>query len=160
MWVRYPGQEDPLEKEIPTHSSIPAWEIPRTEEPGRLQFIEPQTCWALQLKQQQRTTVIPLQCRVSFCCITTSISSMYMHIPFLLTLRPIPYPHSTLLGVMEPQAELPGLYGDTLSTLLSQFIPPSFSHCAHTCSLHLHLYSCPANRFICTVFSRSHICMR
>ena len=31
------GQEDPLEKEMPTHSSILAWEIPCTEEPGGLQ---------------------------------------------------------------------------------------------------------------------------
>ena len=31
------GQEDPLEKGMATHSSILAWEIPRTEEPGRLQ---------------------------------------------------------------------------------------------------------------------------
>ena len=30
------GQEDPLEKAIATHSSILAWEIPWTEEPGRL----------------------------------------------------------------------------------------------------------------------------
>ena len=32
-----PGWEDPLEKEMATHSSILAWEIPWTEEPGRLQ---------------------------------------------------------------------------------------------------------------------------
>ena len=31
------GQEDPLEKEMATHSSILAWEIPWTEEPDRLQ---------------------------------------------------------------------------------------------------------------------------
>ena len=31
------GREDPLEKEMATHSSIPAWRIPGTEEPGRLQ---------------------------------------------------------------------------------------------------------------------------
>ena len=31
------GQEDPLEKKMETHSSILAWEIPRIEEPGRLQ---------------------------------------------------------------------------------------------------------------------------
>ena len=31
------SQEDPLEEEIATHSSILAWEIPRTEEPGGLQ---------------------------------------------------------------------------------------------------------------------------
>ena len=31
------GREDLLEKEVATHSSILAWKIPRTEEPGRLQ---------------------------------------------------------------------------------------------------------------------------
>ena len=31
------SQEDPLEKGMATHSSIPAWEMPWTEEPGRLQ---------------------------------------------------------------------------------------------------------------------------
>ena len=33
-WVRSLGQEDPLEKETATHSSILAWRIPWTEEPG------------------------------------------------------------------------------------------------------------------------------
>ena len=37
MKVRSLGWEDPLEKEMATHSTIPAWEIPRTEEPGGLQ---------------------------------------------------------------------------------------------------------------------------
>ena len=35
--VRSLGQEDPLEKEMATHSSIVAWKIPWTEEPDRLQ---------------------------------------------------------------------------------------------------------------------------
>ena len=35
--VRSLGREDPLEKEKATHSSILAWKIPWTEEPGRLQ---------------------------------------------------------------------------------------------------------------------------
>ena len=35
--VRFLGQEDPLEKEMAIHSSILAWEIPWTEEPGGLQ---------------------------------------------------------------------------------------------------------------------------
>ena len=35
--VRFLGQEDPLEKEMATHSSTLAWKIPWTEEPGRLQ---------------------------------------------------------------------------------------------------------------------------
>ena len=40
MWetqVRSLGREDPLEKEMATHSSILVWTIPGTEEPGRLQ---------------------------------------------------------------------------------------------------------------------------
>ena len=36
-WVRSLGQEDPLEKEMATHSSTLAWKIPWMEEPGRLQ---------------------------------------------------------------------------------------------------------------------------
>ena len=36
-WVRSLGQEVPLEKEMVTHSSILAWQIPWMEEPGRLQ---------------------------------------------------------------------------------------------------------------------------
>ena len=36
-WVQSLGQEDPLEKEMATHSSTLAWKIPWTEEPGRLQ---------------------------------------------------------------------------------------------------------------------------
>ena len=36
-WVRSPGQEDPLEKEMATHFSILAWRIPWTEQPGGLQ---------------------------------------------------------------------------------------------------------------------------
>ena len=37
--VRSLGQEDPLEEEMATHSSILAWEIPRTEDPGGLQSV-------------------------------------------------------------------------------------------------------------------------
>ena len=37
MHVRFLGVEDPLEKEMATHSSILAWEIPWIEEPGGLQ---------------------------------------------------------------------------------------------------------------------------
>ena len=37
MWVHSLGQENPLKEERATHSSILAWRIPRTEEPGGLQ---------------------------------------------------------------------------------------------------------------------------
>ena len=42
-WVRSLGWEDPLEKEMATHSNILAWRIPRTEAPGRLQSMGLQT---------------------------------------------------------------------------------------------------------------------
>ena len=41
-WVRFLSQEDPLEKEMTVHSSILAWKIPWTEEPGGLQSMESQ----------------------------------------------------------------------------------------------------------------------
>ena len=41
-WIQSLGWEDPLEEEMATHSSILAWEIPRTEEPGRLQSMRSQ----------------------------------------------------------------------------------------------------------------------
>ena len=40
-WVRSLSQEDPMEKEMATHSSILAWEIPWTEEPGARQSMGP-----------------------------------------------------------------------------------------------------------------------
>ena len=39
-WVPLLGKGDPLEKEVATHSSVLAWKIPLTEEPGELQFME------------------------------------------------------------------------------------------------------------------------
>ena len=41
-WVRFLGGEDTLEEEMATHSSILAWEIPWTEESGRLQSMKSQ----------------------------------------------------------------------------------------------------------------------
>ena len=43
IWVQSLDQKDPLEKEMATHSSILAWEIPWTEEPGGLYSMESQS---------------------------------------------------------------------------------------------------------------------
>ena len=48
-WIRSLGQEDPLEKEMATHSSTLAWKIPWTEDPGRLQSMGLQTDMTEQL---------------------------------------------------------------------------------------------------------------
>ena len=45
LWVQFLGQEDPLEKEMATHSSIFAWKIPWTKEPGGLQSMRSQKSW-------------------------------------------------------------------------------------------------------------------
>ena len=55
MQVRYLGREDPLEKEMATHSSSLAWEIPWAEEPDRLQSMRSQRETQLSdYRQQQR----------------------------------------------------------------------------------------------------------
>ena len=53
MWIRPPGQEHPLEKEMVTHSSIPTWEIPGTEDPGWLQSIGSQRVGYTLVSKQQ-----------------------------------------------------------------------------------------------------------
>ena len=54
MQVQSLSCEDPLEKEMATHSSILAWEIPWIEEPGGLQSMESQRVrHSLATKQQQ-----------------------------------------------------------------------------------------------------------
>ena len=47
------GQEDPLEKEMATHSSVLAWKIPWTEEPGGLQSMELQRVEKTELADMQ-----------------------------------------------------------------------------------------------------------
>ena len=54
VWVQSPGHEDPLEKEMATHSSILAWGIAWAEEPGRLQSMGLQiVIHDLETKEQQ-----------------------------------------------------------------------------------------------------------
>ena len=56
-WVQFLGREAPLEKEMATHSSIFAWRIPWTEEPGRLQFMGSQDL-ALSFFSFWRTSIL------------------------------------------------------------------------------------------------------
>ena len=55
MQVESLGREDPLEKEMATHSSILGWEIPRTEESGGLQCMGSQKSW---MQLSNKTTMI------------------------------------------------------------------------------------------------------
>ena len=57
-WVRSLGQEDPLEKEMATHSSTLAWRIPWREEPGRLQSMGLQTVRDNLVAEQQQQSIL------------------------------------------------------------------------------------------------------
>ena len=59
MSIRFLGREDPLEKEIATHSSILAWEISWTEEPGVLQSMGSQRVRHNLAIQQQQQRIFP-----------------------------------------------------------------------------------------------------
>ena len=59
MWVRSLGQEDPLEEGIATHSSILAWAISWTEEPGGLRFIGMQSQLFVTLWTTARQAPLP-----------------------------------------------------------------------------------------------------
>jgi len=53
-WIRSLGQEDPLEEEMAAHSSILAWEIPLTEEPGGLSLWSQSPTWLSDWAQTQQ----------------------------------------------------------------------------------------------------------
>ena len=79
MWVQSLGQEDPLKEEMATHSTLLAWRVPWTEEPGGLHSlwgrkesdrtkracISTHTSWLIGAKQQQ-TPLSCLPCRKVF----------------------------------------------------------------------------------------------
>ena len=79
MWVQTLGQEDPLEEGMAIHSSILAWRISWTEEPGRLQFIGSQS-WTQEVTQHaytHRQSGLPL----SLCKATIHMSSKHLPLP-------------------------------------------------------------------------------
>ena len=61
MWAQSLGWEDPLEKQLATHSSILAWGIPWTEEPGGLQSTGSQRVGHDSATKQQSRTVFRIQ---------------------------------------------------------------------------------------------------
>ena len=170
-WVQSLVREDPLEKALVTHSSIPAWRIPWTEKPGRLQFMGSQRIrhdWATNIHMQ--THIESLWCGVGFCSTRKWISYVYTYIPSLLDLLPSHAHIPPLWVITEHQAELPALYGSFTLAIhfthgnvyshicsicmlipISQFILPCLNPlCPHIHTQHLHPYSFPANRSICT----------
>ena len=84
--VRSLGQEDPLEKEMAIHSSILAWKIPWTEEPGRLQSMRLQRVGEdLATKQQHQS----------------------LHVTMWLQQLQVSHPHSTITKGQQKSKSLP-----------------------------------------------------
>ena len=92
-WVRSLGWEDPLEKGTATYSSILAWRIPGTEEPGGLQYIRSQRVrhdWATFtysfITQQQKTNTITNTSGIQFWVVINLLSLRTLwggHLPSL-----------------------------------------------------------------------------
>ena len=68
-WVRPVGWDDPLEKEMATHSSVLAWRIPWTGEPGGLQ--------SMGHKESDMTDQLALSLPISRYHLITSVSHFY-----------------------------------------------------------------------------------
>ena len=81
-WVRPLGWEDPLEEGMATHSSILAWEIPWTEEPGGLQSMGSQRAgydWAtkhIHTHVYFYWSIVDLQCCTNLCCTAKWLSNI------------------------------------------------------------------------------------
>ena len=74
IWARFPGQEDPLEEETAPHSSILAWRIPWTEEPGGLQSMGSQ-----RVRQFMEYNLYAIQ-YTCFTCTVWVLTNTYRHV--------------------------------------------------------------------------------
>ena len=96
-WVRSLGQEGPLEKGMATHSSVLAWRIPWTEEPGRLQSLGLQTVrhdWATNTFHFKKSWSMPISqissvffCRSLISLALTFRSMTYFEFMFIYGVR-------------------------------------------------------------------------
>ena len=91
-WIRSLGWEDPLEEGMAVHSSVPAWRISRTEEPGRLQSMRSQRvghdsatkgstapCWKKWTEGENEASSVvlpPRSLRIRICWFSVTISAL------------------------------------------------------------------------------------
>ena len=116
-WVQSLGQEDPLEKEMATHSNTLAWKIPWVEEPGRLQSAWSQRVghdWATELNW----TDLKVFLCIEFLSFSQSVSSVAQS---CLTLRP----HESQHTRPPCPSPTPGVHSD--SRPLSPWCHPAIS---------------------------------
>ena len=97
--------------------------------------------------------MVALQSCVGFCYTAQWISSVYTYLPSFLDLLPVSPAHSSQSNERSSLHYMAEHIHPSQSPSSSYPPPPS----PHTRSLRLHLYSCPANRFTCTIFLASTI---
>ena len=115
-WVQSLGWEDPLENGMATHSSILAWRIPWTEEPGKLQFTGSQKVrcdWATFTHTQLPYNVVLVS------AIQWSESAACIHIPPPSWTSLPPNPHATPLGHHRAPSWAPCALENFLSVFLN-----------------------------------------
>ena len=89
-WIQSLGQEDPLEKEMATHSSILAWKIPWMEQCGSLQSMGLQRVghnWATSLSFLTPSQRINVVCTISQSGLLVSLSSVFESWPFITQIQ-------------------------------------------------------------------------
>ena len=117
MWVQFLGGEDPLEGEMATHSSILAWKIPSTEQPGGLQSMRWQgspTCIKSEVAQSCPTLCNPVDCSPSGSAVHEALLSMGLSRQEYWSRLPFPSPGDLPNPGFEPRS--PALQADALTS--------------------------------------------
>ena len=79
IWVRSLGREHPLEEEMATHSSILAWKIPWTEEPGGLQSMGSQRVRHKTCTDQRLASELYTFSCFPFICFRSKLMTYFIH---------------------------------------------------------------------------------
>ena len=142
IWVQSLGWEDPLEKEMATHSSILAWRISWTEEPGGLQSTG----------SQSRTQ----QSYFTFTVILVHVLQIFKKSNYYT--QSVQHSDKLVLFLIEQAYFYCSKYVTHLVIYIFQCYSLKSSHpclpplSPKVCSLHLCLLCCPAHRMIRTIF--------
>ena len=163
-WVRSLGQEDPLEKEMATHSRILAWRIPWMEEPGGLQSMGLQS----RTRLSNLTSLNYFTILYWFCHTSTWIRHRYTHVPLpepptLLPPRTIPLGRlsTPAPSIQYHASNLEWRFVSYMTLYMFQCHSPKSSHprplpqSPKVCSVHLCLFFFLTYSVIITIFLNS-----
>ena len=150
-WGRTPGREDPLEKEVATHSSILAWRIPWTEEPGGLQSMGSQRIrhnWANNTFTKQEGV-----CSACFCWEKTHLPKVKVSTTETSPQWPLEQESTVHAGIFPPDKwSRDALLGWTISRM--KLLVKHHSFCKYNgspVSRSCRFFSCPTLAHFCSL---------